>query len=163
MNVIFERGQVFPSGDLTLDQMWPLDAERGLELSMKLLGRSRPRRRHAQARRDIHPVERRVVEIEHRLHSGIEFLLANPRHLKAENGVKAILENDDDDVGLLSRHRPQRLDGIHAAAVRLEMNDLPVRAGDRRAESQGHTAPDGPTVDGGDIVVRASALRRRDF
>jgi delta 1-pyrroline-5-carboxylate dehydrogenase len=58
------------------------------------------------------------------------------------------LENDDDDVGLLSRHRPQRLDGVHAAAVRLEMNDLSVGAGDRRAESQRQTTPDGPPLTG---------------
>src|SRR5271157_955033 len=88
--------------------MWPLGAERSLKLSMKLLGRSRPRRRHAKARRDIHPVERRIAEMEHRIHPGVELLFANPRHLEAENGVGVILENDDDDVGLLSRHRPQR-------------------------------------------------------
>ena len=42
------------------------------------------------------------------------------------------------------------------------MNDLPVGAGDRRAESQGQTAADGPAVDGGEIVVGAGALRRRE-
>src|SRR5208283_4981157 len=136
MNVIFERDQFFRSADLALDQVWPLGAKRSLELSVKLFGRSRPRRRHAKARRDMHPVERRITEIEHRFHFGVEPFLANPRHLEAENGVGVIFENDDYDVGFLSRHRPQRLDGIHAAAVRLEMNNLPVGAGDRRAESQ---------------------------
>ncbi len=56
------------------------------------------------------------------------------------------------------RHRPERLDGVHPTAVRLEDDDLPVGAGDRRAEGRGQAAADCTAVDGVEEVVRSGPL-----
>ena len=59
----------------------PLGGERSLELPMELLRRCGARRGHAETRRHLHPIERRIVEVEHGLRLGVHDLLANPRHL----------------------------------------------------------------------------------
>ena len=100
------------------------------------------------------------------LRSSIDFIFAfisrsrTRAILEVENGVCVVLEDDDDDVGFFSRHRPQCLDGIHAAAIRLKMDDLSVGAGDRRAESHGQTAANRPAVDGVEVIVCAGPLGR---
>src|SRR4029077_5069408 len=99
----------FRDGDLTLDEPWSIRGESGLETLVELFGRSRPGCGHAETGRDIYPVERRIAKIQHRLHLRVHFAFANSRHLEVENGVGVVLEDDDDDVGFFSRHRPQRL------------------------------------------------------
>ena len=106
VNVILQRAPLLWRDDLALDQMRAPGVQGGRELPMKLLRGFRAGRRHAMPVRNLHPVERRIAEIEHRFHAGVQFVLANPLHLEAENGVGVVLEQDDDDVRLFTRHGP---------------------------------------------------------
>jgi hypothetical protein len=63
--------------NLCLDQMGALGANRGFELFMELLRGCRAAGRHALSLRYLDPVERGVVEIDHRFHFGVGVAWAN--------------------------------------------------------------------------------------
>jgi hypothetical protein len=98
VDILFDREPFFRGADLTLDELWSLRAERGLETLVERFRRSRPGCGHAEARRDIDPAERWIAEIQHRLQLRVRFILATPCHLDAEDGVGVVLEDDDDQA-----------------------------------------------------------------
>ena len=75
-----------------------------------------------------------------------------------EDRVGAVVADDRGDVGLLAGVGPQRRDRVHRAAVGLDADHRPVRAGDRRAQRHGQPVADRAAGQAQPVVPRA---RRR--
>ena len=67
---------------------------------------------------------------------------ARALHLDREDLVAAVRDDDRRDVEALARLRPQRLQRVHRAAVRLQREHRPVRTGDGRAGRRRWPMPD---------------------
>src|SRR6516225_6359307 len=132
-------------------------------MPMKLLGRFCSRRRNSKARRNVYPIERWLREIKHRFHLGVQFAVVNAGHLQAEHRVGVVLYYDCDSINFLTRHRPQGLDGVHAATVALDKNDLAIRAGNRRSESHRESPADGAATDRAKMIMGACTFGRGEY
>ena len=79
--------------------------------------------------------------------------------------VAAVVEDDDGDVELLSRHRPQRLDGVERRAIGLQCDHRSVRTRDRRPHGDGQALADRSAREREPVVAgstdRAGRERRR--
>src|SRR5580698_10404221 len=87
-------------------------------------GHGTPRNPHPLGKRD--EVQRRVVYLQH-VHGALTGRAgADPVEFAAQNLIDTIGEHDRDDVEALARLRPQRLEGVHRAAVTDHTDHLAV-------------------------------------
>jgi hypothetical protein len=129
--------------DLGLDQPGSLAAHRRCELLMELLRGRRAAGRHAVSRGYLDPVERRIVEIQHRQVFCVGFALAHPGQFDIQNCVVIILEQDDGDIGLLPCYRPERLDCIHPTPIAFDSDNLTIRSRHRGSQRHRESGADG--------------------
>jgi hypothetical protein len=147
--------------DLGFDQPGPLGADCRFKLLVELLRGRRPGGRHALCLGELDPVQRGIIEVQHREHFFVGLALANPGQFDIQNPVAVVLQHDEGDIDLLPRHRPERLGRIHAATVALENNGLSIRARHRGAQPHRESRADGPATIREQIVVgRAPSVRR---
>ena len=138
-----------------LDEEWARRGNPFGEAVVERLHCRDPRAGHAHRARETHPVEVGMAEIEHveRLAAGIAG--ADIGELAAQDRVAAVREEQRRHVEPLARLRPQRLQGVHAAAVALEADHLAVRARHRGAGRHRHAHADRAAH------IRQPIMRRR--
>ena len=100
------------------------------------------------------PVEGRAIQGQHVGGTLTGGAGAHIGQLAAQDVVGAVGEHQDGDIEVLARHRPQRLHGVHRAAVALERDDLAVRAGDGGADGRRQGEADRPAHQGHPVVWR---------
>src|SRR5215469_6228929 len=92
--------------------------------------------------RQPHPVEIGVAKIEHVERLAARVAGADIGELALEDRVAPVREQEGGDVEPFARLRPQGLQGVHAAAVAFEADDLAVGAGDRGTGCDRHAHAD---------------------
>src|ERR1017187_392920 len=80
------------------------------------------------------PVRRGMRQVDHLAGARPHCAGAGPPHLDIEDAVTAVRQDDDGYVQPLARHGPQRLQGVHGAAVGFERHHLAAGAGQRGAQ-----------------------------
>src|SRR5579884_745010 len=126
-----------------------------LERLAELLRGFHAPRRDAEPGPEPDEIDVWISELEQGLRSITRSRLVHAVKLGAQDRVTAVVEDHDRDVELFARHRPERLDGVLSRAVRLECDDGPVGARDRRAHSDREPLTDGTTGQSEPVVPRA--------
>ncbi|KAG0766349.1 hypothetical protein G6F22_017848 [Rhizopus arrhizus] len=80
-----------------------------------------------------------------------------------QRGVGAVGQDHRQAIQIFTRLRPQRLQGVHAAAIGLQRDDLAVRARHGGAGRHRQADADGPARQHQPIVRRAAGAVDREF
>src|SRR3954469_20685600 len=131
-----------PSSQNHFDQEWTVRFKTSLKHPDEFLDGFDPSCVNAETSREAHPIDGRAVETQHVDCALARLLDADGSEFVSEHGVGPVRPYTRQNLQVLPGLRPQALHGVQRAAVRLERDNLSVRAGDRGADGERYPKAD---------------------
>ncbi|KAF4531275.1 hypothetical protein B566_EDAN019366 [Ephemera danica] len=136
-----------------LDQVRARCGKRIFEALYKGIGGGGSYRVHTHAAAQLRKVDDRLAQVQLRLGLGARIGCAHALELYIEHRVRGVVEDDADNVKAFARHGPQRLNGVHRAAVPNQRQHLSFGAGNGSTHCTGQTLPDGAACECDEVMA----------